>query len=218
MVVAALVWPAIFATPVFGKQPRGGQPVSVLPQDSPPGIDEATQVEIQRRFNELRQELLDHRADTVTWWLSSIAAVLTVLAVVVAAAAYLAFRKFQQVEEEAKRTVERARSFAEEARKLAEEIRKSGEGDDESLRGIVSYGPGPSHIKADEEWTRDSGGAGGSAIAEARLLAGEGRVDEAIERWRQIANVAEGTNDNLAALALRSIGDLSTERNRGSKT
>ena len=182
-----------------------------------PGIDAATEVEIQRHFNELRRELLDDRAASISWWLSGIALLLTILAIVIAAGVYLGFRKFQVIEEEGRRNVERARTHAENAKRLVEEIRKYGEEADEHLRGIADISSGFAQNKTDADFGRDPGRVGASAIAEARQLAEEGKTGEAIARWRHIANVAEGSNDDLAALAYRSIGDLSEQRTRSAR-
>ena len=69
------------------------------------GIDAATGVEIQRRFNELRREILDDRADAVGWWLSGIALFVTVMVLLIATAGYFGLRKLREVEEEARRNV-----------------------------------------------------------------------------------------------------------------
>ena len=182
------------------------------------GIDAATEVEIQRRFNELRREILDDRADTVGWWLSGIALFATVLVLLIAVAGYLGMRKLREVEEEARRNVEQARAHAEEAFKLVEEIRGYGGDTDEQLRSMTGAEVEFARAQIGDDLSRDLGRAGASAIADARLLEEEGRIDEAIVRWRHIATVAEGTNDELAALAFRSIGDLSERMSRSNSS
>lgn len=182
------------------------------------GIDAATEVEIQRRFNELRREILDDRADTVGWWLSGIALFATVLVLLIAVAGYLGMRKLREVEEEARRNVEQARAHAEEAFKLVEEIRGYGGDTDEQLRSMTGAKVEFARAQIGDDLSRDLGRAGASAIADARLLEEEGRIDEAIVRWRHIATVAEGTNDELAALAFRSIGDLSERMSRSNSS
>ena len=49
-----------------------------------PAVPALVEVEIQRRFNELRRELLDDRVKLVDWWLVAIAIVLTFFGIVVA--------------------------------------------------------------------------------------------------------------------------------------
>jgi len=177
-------------------------------------IDAATEVEIQRRFNELRREILDDRADSIGWWLSGIALLLAVLVLIFGFAGYLVFRRLWNVEEEVRRNVERARVHAEEVGRLAEEIRGYGGEADEPLRGMDGAELEFARTQIGEELSRVPGRAGASAIAEARQLEEEGRLNESIERWKHIASVAEGSNDELAALAFRSIGDLSERLSR----
>ncbi len=50
------------------------------------------------------------------------------------------------------------------------------------------------------------------AISEADSLQRDGKIEEAIEKWRSIANIAEGINDDLAAHAWFSIGFLLQQR------
>ncbi len=177
-------------------------------------IDDATEVEIQRRFNELRREILDDRADSIGWWLSGIALLLALLVLIFGFTGYLVFRRLQLVEEEVRRQVEQARAHVEEAGKLAEEIRGYGGEADEPLRGMDGTELAFARTQIGEEISRLTGRAGASAIAEARQLEEEGRLNESIERWKHIATVAEGSNDELAALAFRSIGDLSERLSR----
>ncbi len=178
------------------------------------GIDEAAEVEIEQRFNELRREVLDDRADAIGWWLSGVALLLTVLAIGVAAGGYLGIKRLQEIAAEAGESVERARGYAEEARGMVDEMKQHGEDAGQVLRGMGSTGSGATQAMTGEDTTRDPGRVGASAIAEARQLAEDGLIDEAIERWRQIASVAAGSNDELAALAHKSVGDLSEQRSR----
>ncbi len=178
------------------------------------GIDKAAEVEIERRFNEMRREILDDRADAIGWWLSGVALLLTILAIGVAAGGYLGIKRLQAIAAEAGESVETARGYAEEARKMVDEMRRHGEDAGQLLRGMGSAGSGAAQVMAGEDTTRDPGRVGASAIAEARQLADDGQIDEAIERWRQIASVAAGSNDELAALAHKSVGDLSEHKSR----
>ena len=213
--LAAVATPGLAApSSMNARSPSGQEDVA---QEDSTGIDAATEVEIQRRFNELRREILDDRADAIGWWLSGIAFFLSVLVLLIAVASYLGFRKIREIEEEGRRNVELARAHAEEAFKFVEEIRGYGGESDERLRSITSANVELARTQIGEDSTRDPGRAGASAIADARLLEEEGRLDEARERWRHIASVAEGTNDELAALAYRSIGDLSERLSRSNR-
>ncbi|MYH63783.1 MAG: hypothetical protein F4148_19215 [Caldilineaceae bacterium SB0675_bin_29] len=213
MAIAAAA--VLTATTVVSAQAPTGQQGSSSEDGSV--VDTATEVEIQRRFNELRREILDDRADSIGWWLSGIALLLAVLVLFVGLAAYFAFRRLRDIEEAVRRSVEQARVHAEEAARLAEEIRGYGGEADEALRSIDGTELALARSQIGEEFSRVPGRAGATAIAEARQLEGEGRLDESIERWKHIASVAEGSNDELAALAFRSIGDLSERLSRSNR-
>lgn len=178
------------------------------------GVDAATEVEIQRRFNELRREMLDDRAGTIEWWMTGMALFLAVLVSVAAVFGYIVIRRLQAFELEMRGGVEHARAYAAEAAKFAEEARGYGGDADEPMRSMATVDLVFARAQIGEDLSRDPGRAGASAIADARQLEEEGRLGEAVERWQHIANVAEGTNDELAALAFRSIGDLSERLSR----
>ena len=180
-------------------------------------IDVATEVEIQRQFNELRREILDDRADSVGWWLTGIALLLALMVILLGFAGYLALRRLREIEEALRENVRAARGHAEEAGRLAEEIRGYGGKADEPLRSMAGAELPFARTQIGEELSRVPGRAGASAIAEARQLEEDGRLDESIERWKHIASVAEGSNNELAALAFRSIGDLSERLSRSAR-
>lgn len=202
-------------------------PVAVLAQtpagdeesadESNSGVDAATEVEIQRGFNELRREILDDRAGTIEWWMTGMALFLAMLVSVAAVFGYIVIRRWQAFELEMRGRVEHARAYAAEAAKFAEEARGYGEDVDEPMRSMATVDLVFARAQIGEDLSRDPGRAGASAIADARQLEEEGRLGEAVERWRHIAKVAEGTNDELAALAFRSIGDLSERLSRSAR-
>ena len=132
--LAAVATPGLAApSSMNARSPSGQEDVA---QEDTTGIDAATEVEIRRRFNELRSEILDDRADAIGWWLSGIAFFLSFLVLLIAVAGYLGFRKLREIEEEARRNVELTRAHAEEAFKFVEEIRGYGGETDERLRSI----------------------------------------------------------------------------------
>jgi len=80
------------------------------PEPGKNGVDAAVEVDIQRRFNELRRELLDGRSKNVDRWLTAIAVIGVILGIV-------GFQRFSDIEADARR-------YAEEAGRLVEEIRE----------------------------------------------------------------------------------------------
>ncbi|MCE2402763.1 hypothetical protein J4G08_18000, partial [Candidatus Poribacteria bacterium] len=49
------------------------------------------------------------------------------------------------------------------------------------------------------------------AVVEAYRLKQDGKIDDSIEKWRSIANIAEGNNNDLASGAWFSIGYLHSQ-------
>ncbi len=204
----------------------------------------AVDVEIQRRFNDLRRELLDDRAGIINWWLNIILVVLGFFSVIAVFGGYFGFRRFREIEAEAKNYAEEARKGVEEIneqKKLAEEARQETESimrtaagggverryhfdpedserDDDPLLvqlGRVQREPDRAREAAEavQEVRRNpEASLMDRAIAEAYSLQQAGRMDDAIEKWRSIANVAEGNDPDLAARAWLSVGYLLYER------
>lgn len=188
--------------------------------------------------NELRRELLDDRADTINWWLTAVAIFLAVLGIVAVLVGYIGFSRFREIEAEAKKYAEEAQKVVEEINKLkrqAEEDSKSitraaaghdaerqypsptGSGgvarDDMPLSVQVQREPDSDAAREAEEAVQEvrqnpEASPIDRAIADAYSLQRAGRIDEAIEKWRSIANVMEGIDNDLAAHAWLSVGSL----------
>lgn len=159
-------------------------------------------VEMDRRFNELRRELLDDRAKTLDWWLATTAIILTVLAIIIPIATFIggrfSFKKFNEIKEEAQRYVEEIKARRDEADSLVKGMNAEVASADPSKASEVvkSVQQSPESSPIDR------------AVSEAILLQQQNRTDEAIEKWRSIANITEGTDDERAAQSWFSIGYL----------
>ena len=214
-------------------------------------VSTASDVETRRHFdklrNELRRELLDDGAETINWWLTAVAIVLTSLGVIAAFLSIIGFRRFREIEFEARENVAQSKKHAEEARELVQEIgerkKKADEATESMLRmadalrryrlsldlGDSARDDAPLSILLDrgrresdtaqeaEEAVREvqrnpEASPLARAIADAVSLQRAGRIEEAIEKWRSIANVAEGSDNDLAARAWLSVGYLLYER------
>ena len=170
------------------------------------------EVETQRRFNELREKLLDDRAEYIDRWLAVIAIVLTFFGIVISIAGYFSFKKFRGIEAEARQNVTASKQYTKEAQSLVEEIKakrgeaellveklnaeKVGEDPDEAGRVAKSVQENPTASLINQ------------AMASAVLLQRQGEIENAIERWRAVAYIAEESNDDLAATAWFSVGYL----------
>ena len=156
------------------------------------------EAENQRLINELRSELLDDRADYIDRWLSVIGVVLTFFGIVVAIVGVWGFRKFQKIETEAKN--------------ILGEIKKTRDKSLDILQDLNAEAAAENPAKANQavKNTREDPGASltGKAIANALDLQQHGRNKEAIKKWRAIAHVVEGSDNDLAARAWFSVGYL----------
>ena len=211
-----------------GNEPERGQPTPTL-NDAAADVERerrfnaAADVERDQRFNELRHELLEGRTKLVDWWLTAIAIFLTVLGVIAVFAGYVSFRRFREIETEARQNVDKSKQHAEEskqrseeAKSLVEEIRAELDKAKLQRRRLDQLVAGASSAGA----PRKAAEAAGSVqtlpadspinrdVTDARALEREGKIQEAIEKWRSIASMAEGTDNDLAARAWLSVADL----------
>ena len=187
-----------------------------------PAISPTTEVELQRRFNALRSELLDDRAGTIEWWLAVVAIVLTFFGIVVAILGLIGFRRFQSIEKEARESVEATNQHLEEAERnneeakgLVEEI-KGYRDETKAIRDETaeSAADEPERVKQIAEDVRENPESPliEKAIADAISLQQEQKLEEAIEKWQAIAKISEGNDIALAARAWFSMGFLFGEQ------
>ena len=216
-------------------QPEGEQPAPAPDEAaasgnaSPQPADEILQIE-----NRLRREVLDDRARMLDWWLMATAVFLTLFGIVIAIGGalgeFFAYRRFRDLEAEARKSeaearkseaearksMESSREHAEEARKLVEETRKSRDTAESHVRKMTaeSVKDNPDEAKTAAEKVQGDPAASpiGRAIAAAISLQGQGRTEDAIRKWRSIADVVAGTDDDIEARAWFSIGYLCQEK------
>ena len=181
-------------------------------------------VDVQRQLNDFRRELLDDRADTIDWWLAAVAFFVTLFGVGAAIAGYISFNRFREIEVEAGQSARESEEYSREAHRLVEEIRKYRDQSESHLLGMRER---TSQDVGDPEKGEETAAAAlqvqsnpdasplDKAIANAQLLQQAGEVSKAIEKWRAIAMVAEGSDDGLAARAWLSVGFLLQEGEYG---
>ena len=211
------------AGPVKAGKPPGGDGVN-------PAVLSVSKVEIQRQFNELRKELLDDRAAYIDRWLAATAIFLTLLGVLGGIGGYIGFSRFRQIEAEARRSVEAANKHETEAQKSAERAKQfveEAEKDRNTLKALLINAEEFDRMSKDDpekarqatQEVRENPRADlvDKAVAAALSLQQEGKRDEAIEKWRGIAKVAEGNDDDLAARAWFSVGYLLDEQGKYEK-
>lgn len=200
---------------------RTGSPGTASPKPQPvampgsSGADATAEVENLRRFNELRREILDHRAKTVDWWLAAMAIFLTLLGIVAVIAGYLSFKRFREIEIEARENVELSGEHAKEARGLVDEIKARRDEAESIVKGLtaadVHDNPDEARRATDRVQENPTASPIDQAIAVAVLLQRQGNIEESIEKWRAVAVITEGTDDDLSARSWFSVGYLRQE-------
>ncbi|MYK18021.1 tetratricopeptide repeat protein [Candidatus Poribacteria bacterium] len=185
-------------------------------------VNAVSDIENQRQINDLRSEYLDDRSESINQWLVVIGLVLAFFAVaipvVTGIAAYIAYSEFRSIESEAAAYLKEAKAYASEAaiylkeikdqKKIAEEVvSKLSRGD---ITKLVQSGP--SEVSPEVESMlrvlRLEPGTSviDKAIIEAVTLSQEGKIDDAIEKWRSIANISEGIDNDVTAGAFFARG------------
>ena len=176
-----------------------------------PVSSSTVEFENQRRLNEFQSEYLDDRADTLNRWLDFVAIVLTFFAVAVALAGFLGFRRFREIETEAKNSAKAASDHAKDAKSYTEETKSNRDKSENYFRGrTTKTDVNDPDTKQAVKDARENPEASltDKAIADAVSLQQQGEVKDAIEKWRAVAVVAEGSDNDLAVRAWFSIGYL----------
>lgn len=201
---------------------------TVVPKDSPakpakdtsgqtrqfasPTVPAVAMLEIESRFNELQRQLQDDRAGYIDRWLVVITIVLGFLAFVAVVLGYIGFSRFREVEIEAKNQVEAADRHAKDAKRYVDEIREHRNRSQEIIEGMSAQAAADDpkrasravdHLKHDPKASPID-----KAVGHAVDLQQQGKTVDAAEKWRAIANVVEGTDNDLAARAWFSVGHL----------
>ena len=178
-------------------------------------LDPSVDAEINRRFNELRQELLDDRASTIDWWLIGITVFLGLVTILVALVGIAGYLEFRRVREQALEAVGQAQESAEEAKRFVEEIKQIRDKAQEYFQDMdakkVDDDPGAER-QAEVVSNDPEASLMDRAVARAISLQKEGEIEEAIKTWRGIADAITGIDNDLAARALFSVGYLESER------
>ena len=170
-------------------------------------IDPSDKVELQQLFNDLRKEYLDTRDGAINWWLQFIATVLAFFGIVIIVLGYFGIKSFKELEGEARKSVE-------EARKLVDEIKEHRTQSEAHLREMTSEdfddlngGRKVQEVVQDRQSDPISSPID-QLIFDAFELQLVGKNDDAIKKWRVIADTTESTDKVLAARAWLSIAHL----------
>ena len=166
--------------------------------------------DIERRFNCLRRELLDDRSKQVDWWLTTTALILTTISIFIVFGGYFGFSTLRQIESEMRGIESEARDHLEDISSYRRITRSMAERD-----GVSAEIVNQDQSKADDFVRRVRENLDAlpvdKAVSAAITLQNDGRIDEAIEKWRAIANIFEGSGNDLEYHAWFSVGFLSQE-------
>ena len=207
------------------------QPEDSAPRGTTVNVDPSNKIELQQLFNELRKEYLDTRANSVDWWLEFIAIFLTIFAVVIAIAGFIGFTEFRRLRNEAESDADKIKnhlsnvleSSAEFERVREEaEVSEVGAESDEAMqmtREVLSAEVFASNDEEFENNLRDFEQIPNlsfvdKAMVEAYKLQKDDSIEEAVQKWRSIANIVNENDKNLAARAWNSVGYLLSELER----
>ena len=168
-------------------------------------IPAEVEVEIQRHINELRREQMDDR-DTYFDRL------LAIVAIVIAVAGYFGFKQFREIKAEAHQNVMASKQYAEEARHLVEKIKAKQHEADSLVERISAQTVADKPSEANQVVSNVRDNPEASPIQKSIGLAvsfqQQGKRDDAIEKWRAVAQITEGSDNDLAAIAWFSVGYL----------
>ena len=183
-------------------RPTGNDMSAQAEPSSRSAIPVEVEVEIQRHINELRREQMDDRE-------SYFDRLLAIVAIFIVIAGYFGFKKFKA---EAHHNVTASKQYAEEARRLVEEIKAKRHEAGFLVESISAQtvADNPSEANRAVEDVRENPEASltHKAIARAVFLQQKGKSDEAIEKWRALAHIAKGSDNDLAAGSFFSVGYL----------
>ena len=165
---------------------------------TPPAIPDEVEVELQRRFNELRAELLDAREKTIDRWLTILGIAFPILALI---GVLYSVKEFEEIKTQ-------AQSYVEEI----ERYRDLSEAHEARLRHMTAQTVADDPTKARQfiEDVRENPKASSTdkAIAKAVSLQEQGNEEEALKIWRGIADAFEKVDRELSARAYFSVGYL----------
>ena len=178
-------------------------------------LDATVEAEIQRRFNDLRRESLDVQARYIDWWLMGLGVIIPIVVFIIS---FLTVQRSRQIETDtrqieigARQSEADARKHAEEAERLVKDIRVRR---DEAMMAkdlsAEKVGDNPSEAARTAVNVQEDPAASpiARAIAAAGLLQREGKIEQAIEKWRSIATIAGEEDRQLQARAWFSIAYL----------
>lgn len=194
-------------------------------------LDPSIRAEYQQLFNELRKEYLDTRAASIDWWLTLVTIIIGVFAIVLALLGFLGIQEFKRLKTEAERDADEikdhlskvleSRAELERVREEAKTSETKTESDEAMQRTRETFSAEEfATLSGDEEFEkvlRDFEQIPNlsfidKATVDAYKLQKDGKIKEATQKWRSVANIVSGIDENFAARAWGSVGYLLSEQ------
>ena len=179
------------------------------------GVAAAADPDIERRFNDLRREILDDRSKQVDWWLAATTIFLTTISVLAVLGGYFGFRRLGEVEAEARDNVDKSQHHASEARALVKQIQEARDTAHSMVEDMSAETVKNEPDKALDIVRRVDSNPEASpldrAVSAAIVLQNGGKMEMALEKWRAIAYIMEGSETILECRAWFSVGYLFQE-------
>ena len=137
----------------------------------------AANIETDQRTAVSRREFLDYQERKLNWWLEATAIFLTLIGAGAAVLGYFGFKSLDETKNRARENMEASEQHVEAAQRYVEDIK--------TMRDKIEMD---------------------SAVSEAISLQQQNRTDEASEKWRSIAAIAEKNDNERAAEAWFFVG------------
>lgn len=188
LVVALLVllpaprsaWADVVVSGDAGQEPSTRDSVSRYAAELTPAMVEA---EIERRFNDLRTDVLATQASAVQWWMRMMAMVLTFFGIAVPVLGFLGFSRFREIERDTRHNARAVVQAAESAKRYLQDM--------ETVRSdVVSRGRERQELHGDKLETL-AGPVVAGAFAAARTATGyPGRPPDAVDPMTSLSRGA----------------------------
>ena len=218
--------PTIAVVAVVSDLPSETSPQSELtgtPSDTT--LDAPIEVQIRSEFNDLQREFLEDQMKLVDWWFTATAAFSVMFAVIIAIVGLMSFKRFREIEIEARKGIEIANAVAEkaeikfeEAKMIVKNIELKRDEAVSHTKQITSTAVNEDPAKAGKAVQSAKEDPSSSlldrAISTAIEMQDQGDLKGAIKKWRATADIADGIDSELAARAWLLVGYLRAEQSR----
>ncbi len=167
------VWADMAATSDAEQEPPTRDSVSRYASELTPAMVEA---EIERRFNDLRTDVLATQASAVQWWMRMMAMVLTFFGIAVPVLGFLGFNRFREIERDTRHNAEAVAQAAESAKRYLNDL--------ETMRSDLAGYPDRSRDADDPV----------NALSRGVAKADMGRHEEAIADYDEALRLSDGAD------------------------